>query len=94
MGSFSVVGGGGENRTPVRKSFHTAFSGRSPAILFPGERFAGRRVPLGIPLVYDGCGEGSPFTFTAQSRPARTRGPVRRTAALRRQPLICCQRLI
>lgn len=58
-------GGAEENRTPVRKPLRATFSGRSPAFFIPGGGGAGRRVPLGIPLIYDGFKGNGPFTFTA-----------------------------
>ena len=58
-------GGGEENRTPVRKPLRATFFGRSPAFFIPGGGGAGRRVPLGIPLIYDGFKGNGPFTFTA-----------------------------
>ena len=60
-----LFGGGEENRTPVRKPLRATFSGRSPAFFIPGGGGAGRRVPLGIPLIYDGFKGNGPFTFTA-----------------------------
>lgn len=62
---FALFGGGEENRTPVRKPLRATFSGRSPAFFIPGGGGAGRRVPLGIPLIYDGFKGNGPFTFTA-----------------------------
>ena len=62
---FVSYGGGEENRTPVRKPLRATFSGRSPAFFIPGGGGAGRRVPLGIPLIYDGFKGNGPFTFTA-----------------------------
>lgn len=32
---FALFGGGGENRTPVRKTIPSAFSGRSASLRFP-----------------------------------------------------------
>ena len=68
-------GGGGGNRTPVRKSIHTAFSGRRRPINFPLS--AGERRPAGevASLVHDRPQSLRRYTFTAVSRRVPDRSP-------------------
>lgn len=70
-----LYGGGGGNRTPVRKSIHTAFSGRRRPINFPLS--AGERRPAGevASLVHDRPQSLRRYTFTAVSRRVPDRSP-------------------
>ena len=70
-----LYGGGGGNRTPVRKPIHTVFSGRRRRFNFPIS--AGRRRPAVrvASLIHDRRQSLRRFTFTAVSRRIPDRSP-------------------